>query len=169
MNFAFKPLPFLLLLSSLAGCARRPAAAYQPLPAATAATAAPEATRLLFLGCRLTAAPTGTRLEVLQAKAVPGDLKTPEADADTPDFVRVLQLDGRGRVLSQLRVAHPLRHSVEHVAGDHRTFQRSELVLPSAEFFVRLALRPATATIRVEEVIAGTTTRLSEFPVPPKS
>ena len=166
MNFFFKPLLLLLLLSSLAGCARRPAPAYQPL---AAATAAPEAARLLFLSCRLTAAATGTRLEVLQAKAVPGELKTPEADAESPDFVRVLQLDGRGQVLSQVRVAHPLRRSVEHVADDHRTFQRSEVVLPTAEFFVRLALRPTTAAIRVEEVVAGTTTTLSEFSIPSKS
>lgn len=166
MNLAFRPLLLLWLLSSLAGCARRPAATYQPL---AAAPAAPETARLLFLSCRLTAAPTGTRLEVLQAQAVPGDLKTPEADAETPDFVRVLQLDGRGQVLSQVRVAHPLRRSVEHVADDHRTFQRSEVVLPTAEFFVRLALRPTTAAIRMEEVLTGTTVLLSEFPVPPKS
>ena len=166
MNFTLKPLVLFFLLSSLAGCTRRPVAAYQPL---AAATTAPEAARLLFLSCRLTATPTGTRLEVLQAKAVPGELKTLEADADTPNFLRVLQLDGRGQVLSQVRVAHPLRRSVEHIGDDHRTFQRSEVVLPTAEFFVRLALRPATATIRIEEVVTGTTTTLSEFPIPSKS
>ena len=166
MKFTFHSVLLLLLLSSLVGCARRPAATYQPL---AAATTAPETARLLFLSCRLTAGPTGTRLEVLQAKAVPGDLKAPEADADTPDFVRVLQLDGRGRVLTQVRVMHPLRRSVEHVADDHRTFQRSEVVLPTAEFFVRLTLRPTTTVIRVEEVVAGTTTTLSEFPIPVKS
>jgi hypothetical protein len=165
VKFAFNPL-LLLLLSALVGCARRPAAAYQPL---AATTTAPEAARLLFLSCRLTATATGTRLEVLQAKAVSGELKTPEAEPDTPDFLRVLQLDGRGQVLSQLRIPHPLRHSVEHIADDHRTFQRSEVVLPTAEFFVRLALRPTTAAIRVEEVVTGTTTKLSEFPIPAKS
>ncbi|WP_460618329.1 hypothetical protein [Hymenobacter ruber] len=167
MNFPSKTLPLLLLLSSLAGCARRPAATYQPLATATAEPEA--ASRLLFLSGRLTATPAGTQLEVLQAKALPGDLKIPEADADTPDFLRVLQLDGQGRVLNQVRVPHPLRRSVEHVADDHRTFQRSEVVLPTAEFFVRLALRPTTAAIRVEEVVAGTTTKLSEFPIPSKS
>ncbi|MBH8557511.1 hypothetical protein [Hymenobacter negativus] len=167
MNPVCKPILLIFLLSSLAGCARRPAATYQPLAAAT--TAAPETARLLFLSCRLTAAPAGTQLEVLQAKAVPGDLKIPEADADTPDFLRVLQLDGQGQVLNQVRVPHPLRRSVEHVADDHRTFQRSEVVLLTAEFFVRLALRPTTAAIRVEEVVAGTTAKLSEFPIPSKS
>ncbi|WP_210516554.1 hypothetical protein [Hymenobacter terricola] len=160
-----KPLLLLGLLTGVAGCTRRPAAAYQPL-VATATLAAPQ---LLFLSCRMTAATTGSRLEVLQARAVPGDLKTPEADADTPDFVRVSQLDNRGQALAQLRVAHPLRHSVEHVGDDHRTFQRSEVKLPSGEFFVRLALRPTAATIRVEEVADGNTTLLTEFPVPPKS
>ena len=50
---------------------------------------------MLFLSCRLTAAPGGP-LEVLEVKAVPGALKAPDADADAPDFVRVSQLDARG-------------------------------------------------------------------------
>ena len=162
-----KPVHSLLftLLIGLPGCAHRPAARYQP-PATAAAEAAPQ---LLFLSCRLTAGTAGSRLEVLDAKAVAGALKSPVADADTPDFVRVSQLDRRGQPLAQTRVAHPLRRRVEYVGDDHRTFQRSEVVLPTAEFFVRLALRPAAATIRIEEVADGKTAQLTEFPVPTKS
>ena len=165
-RIAFAFLTTLLIsLESLSGCARRPAAAYTPLPAtAPAGTTA----RLLFLSCRLTAGTTGPKLDMLHVQAVPGDLKAPDAEADTPDFVRVSQLDARGQALAQLRVPHPLRRSAEHVASDHRTFQRSEVVLPTAEFFVRLALRPAAATIRIEEIADGKTTLLTELPIPAK-
>ena len=156
-----------MLLMGLSGCARRPAAAYQPLT--TDAAAAPVAPRLLFLSGRLTAAPTGTRLEVLHLKAVPGDLKLPNTDADTPAFLRVSQLDRQDQPLAQLRVAHPLRRSVEHVGDDQRTFQRSDVVLPTAEFFVRLALQPAATTLRVEEIIDGKTNTLANLSIPPKS
>lgn len=92
------PVHYLLftLLIGLPGCAIRPAARYQP-PAPKLAEAAPQ---LLFLSCRLTAGAAGSRLEVLDAKAVAGTLKSPVADADTPDFVRVSQLDRQGRPLA---------------------------------------------------------------------
>ncbi|MBD2721660.1 hypothetical protein [Hymenobacter armeniacus] len=154
-----------LLLAGFLGCARRPAAAYQPV-AAEASVPAPQ---LLFLSCRLTAAPAGTQVQVLQAQAVPGDLKAPDPDADVPNNVRVSQLNGQGQPLAQVRVAHPLRRSVEHVADDQRTFQRSEVVVPTAELFVRLALRPTATAIRLEEVVDGKTNLLTEIPIPRKS
>ena len=92
-----------------------------------------------------------------------------DPESDAPDFVRVTQLDGQGQPLAQMRVSHPLRRRVEHVAADQRTFQRSEVVLPTAEFFVRMALQPAAASIRVEEVADGRTALLTAIPVPPKS
>ena len=154
-----------LVLAGLAGCARRPAATYQPT--ATAATVL--VPQLLFLSCRMTAATAGSQLQVLRAEVVAGTLKMPDPEADAADFVRVTQLDGQGQPLAQVRVAHPLRRRVEHVAADQRTFQRSEVVLPSAEFFVRMALQPAAASIRVEEVADGRTALLTAIPVPPKS
>ena len=156
-------LSFALLFGQL-GCAHRPTARYQP-PATAAAEAAPQ---LLFLSCRLTAGAPSTHLEVLNAKVVPGELRTPVADATTPNFVRVSQLDRQGQPLAQARLEHPLRRSVEHVGDDQRTFQRSEVVLPTAEFFVRLSLRPAATTIRIEEVADGKTALLTEFPISPK-
>ena len=163
-------LPFcvaIVLLAGLAGCAARPPATYQPA-AATSPAVAPQ---LLFLSCRMTAAATGSQLTVLGAEVVAGTLKMPDAaaEAQASDFVRVTQLDARGQPLARARVAHPLRRRVEHVAADHRTFQRSEVVLPTAEFFVRMALQPAAARIRVEEVADGRTSLLAEMPVPPKS
>lgn len=155
----------MLALTGLTGCAHRPAATYLPA-APAAATVAPQ---LLFLSCRMTAEAAGSRLQVLRAEVVPGTLKMPDTEADAPDFVRVTQLDGRGQPLALARVAHPLRRRVEHVAADQRTFQRSEVTLPTAEFFVRMALQPAAASIRVEEVADGRTTVLTELPVPPKS
>lgn len=154
-----------LALAGLAGCARRPAAAYQPAATAAAATAP----QLLFLSGRMTAEPTGSRLQVLRTEVVAGTLKMPDPDPDAPDFVRLTQLDGRGQPLAQVRVAHPLRRRVEHVAADQRTFQRGEVVLPSAEFFVRMALQPAAASIRIEEVADGRTALLATISVPPKS
>ena len=153
------------MLAGLAGCAHRPAATYLPA-APAAATVAPQ---LLFLSCRMTTEPTGSLLQVLRAEVVAGTLKMPDPKADAPDFVRLTQLDGQGQPLAQLRVAHPLRRRVEHVAPDQRTFQRSELTLPTAEFFVRMALQPAATSIRVEEIADGRTTLLTELPVPPKS
>ena len=117
----------------------------------------------------MTTEPTGSLLQVLRAEVVAGTLKMPDPEADAPDFVRLTQLDGQGQPLAQLRVAHPLRRRVEHVAPDQRTFQRSELTLPTAEFFVRMALQPAATSIRVEEIADGRTTLLTELPVPPKS
>lgn len=155
-----------MMLTGGGGCARRPVAAYTP-PAAPTATA--PAARLLFLSGRLTANAAGTRLEVLSLTAVAGEAKAPDADADTPDYLRIAQLDGQGQPLAQVRLVHPLRRSVEHVGDDHRTFQRSEVVLPTAEFFVRLTLLPAATRIRVEEIINGTATLLTELPVPAKS
>ena len=154
-----------LALAGLAGCARRPAAAYRP----TATVAAATAPQLLFLSGRMTAEPTGSRLQVLRTEVVAGTLKMPDPDPDAPDFVRLTQLDGRGQPLAQVRVAHPLRRRVEHVAADQRTFQRGEVVLPSAEFFVRMALQPAAASIRIEEVADGRTALLATISVPPKS
>ena len=165
MKFSYLLVAIGLALAGLAGCARRPAATYQP-PAAAAAVLVPQ---LLFLSCRLTAAPAGAQLQVLRAEVVAGTLKMPDPEPEGPDFVRVTQLDGQGQPLVQVRVAHPLRRRVEHVAADQRTFQRSEVVLPSAEFFVRMALQPAAASIRVEEVADGRTALLTAIPVPPKS
>ena len=155
-----------LLIGALGGCARQPTASYTPLAGTTPADVA---ARLLFLSGRLTTAPDGTRLEILSLKAVPGELKTPDAEAEAPDFVRVSQLDARGQALAAQRVPHPLRRRVEHVADDHRTFQRSEVLLPTAEFFVRLALKPTATTIRLEEIADGKTTLLTELPIPAKS
>ncbi|WP_426060645.1 hypothetical protein [Hymenobacter sp. B1770] len=131
--------------------------------------ATPAPAQLLFLSCRLSAEALGTRVEVLQMEAVAGELRTAPADADTPDFVRVSQLNRQGKSLAQAMLPHPLRRSVEHVGDDHRTFQRSELVLPTAEFFVRLALRPDAVTIRIEESTGGKTALLTDLPIPPKS
>ena len=155
-----------MMLSQAGGCARRPVAVYTP--PATATEAAPAA-RLLFLSGRLTASPAGTQLEVLSLKTVAGEAKTPDAGADTPDYLRIAQFDEQGQPLAQTRLAHPLRRSVEHVAADQRTFERSEVVLPTAEFFVRLALLPAAARLRIEEIADGKTILLTELPIPAKS
>ena len=98
--------------------------------------------QLLFLSCRMTTETAGSRLQVLRAEMVAGTLKVPDPEADAPDFVRVTQLDGQGQPLAQMRVAHPLRRRVEHVATDRRTFQRSEVTQPTAEFFYQYQLRP---------------------------
>jgi len=125
-----------------------------------------ERRQLLFLNCRLSSEATGSRLEVVHVEAVPGRLKVEVADAATPDFVRVSQLNDQGKALAQVRIEHPLRRSIEHVANDQRTFERTNVVLPAAEFFVRLALQPAAVTIRIEEVIDGKITLLTTFPIP---
>ncbi len=154
-----------VLVLVLVGCARRPAATYQPTTPAVVAVAP----QLLFLSCRMTTVAAGSRLQVLRTEVVAGTLKTPDADAEGPDFVRVSQLDDRGQLLAQVRVAHPLRRRVEYIAADQRTFRRSEGVLPTAEFFVRMAVQLAAANIRVEEVADGRTVLLTELPIPPKT
>ena len=165
MKFSYLLVAIGLALAGLAGCARRPAANYQPI--ATAATVL--VPQLLFLSCRMTTETAGSRLQLLRAEVVAGTLKMPDPEAEAPDFVRVTQLDGQGQPLAQMRVSHPLRRRVEHVAADQRTFQRGEVVLPSAEFFVRMALQPAAASIRIEEVADGRTALLATISVPPKS
>ena len=91
----------------------------------------------------MTTETAGSRLQVLRAEMVAGTLKVPDPEADAPDFVRVTQLDGQGQPLAQMRVAHPLRRRVEHVATDRRTFQRSEVTQSTAEFFYhQYQLRP---------------------------
>jgi len=130
---------------------------------ALAPTTAVSAPRLLFLGGRLATTSAGTHLEVLQLEAVPGDLKAPEAEADTPEFLRVSQLGSQGQVLALQRLPHPLRRHVEHVADDQRTFVRSEVQVPTAEFFVRLALQPGAVALRVEEIVPAKTTVLAEL------
>ncbi|HEX8429047.1 hypothetical protein [Hymenobacter sp.] len=152
------------MLHELAACAYHPAGDYKPLPAATVAPTP----KLLFLSGRLTAEASGSQLQDLHLQAVPGVLKTAEAVVNTPDFLRVSQLNGQNQVMMETRVIHPLRHSVEHVADDQRSFQRSEVKLPTAEFFVRLALHPTAASIRVEEIADGKTVLLRELPIPPK-
>ncbi|HLK96972.1 MAG TPA: hypothetical protein VK364_04325, partial [Hymenobacter sp.] len=150
------------LLGGLLSCTRSPALYYQP-PMAEKTAARPQ---LLFLSCRLSSEATGSRLEVVHVEAVPGSLKTAVADATTPDMVRVLQLNNQGKALVQVQIEHPLRRSIEHVANDQRTFERTTVVLPAAEFFVRLALQPTAVSIRIEEVIDGKTTVLRIFPIP---
>jgi hypothetical protein len=150
------------LLGGLLGCARSPVSYHKPPVVETKA----ERPQLLFLSCRLSSEATGSRLEVMHVEAVPGRLKVAVADAATPDFVRVSQLNDQGQALAQVRIEHPLRRSIEHVANDQRTFERTNVVLPAAEFFVRLALQPAAVTIRIEEVIDGKTILLTTFPIP---
>lgn len=152
------------LLHGLLACAHRPVGDYTPLSVA----AAVPAPKLLFLSGRLTAEVSGSRLQDIHAEAVSGTLKVPEAAVNTPDFLRVSQLNGRSQVVGEMRVSHPLRRSVEHVADDQRTFQRSEVQLPTAEFFVRLVLQPTATTVRIEEVANGQTSLLSELPIPSK-
>ena len=84
----------------------------------------------------------GSRLRVLRTEVVAGTLKIPDFEAEVPDFVRVTQLDGQKQQLAQVRVAHPLRRRLEHVAADQHTSQRNEVVLPTAEFFYQYQLRP---------------------------
>jgi|GEM_PF-5006477 len=151
-----------VLLGGLLSCARPSISHHKPPVVETTA----ERPQLLFLSCRLSSEATGSRLEVVHVEAVPGSLKVAVADAATPDFVRVSQLNDQGKALAQVRIEHPLRRSVEHVANDQRTFERTNVVLPAAELFVRLALQPAAVTIRIEEVIDGKTTVLTTFPIP---
>ena len=153
-----------LLMHGLLACAHHPVGDFKPLPVATIVPAP----KLLFLSGRLTAASAGSRLHDVHAEAVPGTLKTTEAAADTTTFLRVSQLDGRSQVVGETRVTHPLRRNLEHVADDQRTFQRSEVKLPTAEFFVRLALKPTATTVRIEEIADGQTFILSELPIPSK-
>ena len=96
--------------------------------------------QLLFLSCRMTTETAGSRLQMLRAEVVAGTLKMPDPEAS--DFVRVTQLDGQGQPLAQVRVSQPLRRRLENVAADRRTFQRGEVVLPTAEFFYQYQLRP---------------------------
>ncbi|UOQ67838.1 hypothetical protein [Hymenobacter volaticus] len=141
-----------------------PVGDFRPLPVVTVAPAP----KLLFLSGRLTTEASGSRLHDMHAEAVPGTLKTPETATDTSTFLRVSQLDSRHQVVSETRVTHPLRRSLEHVADDQRTFQRTEVKLSTAEFFVRLALKPTAATVRIEEIANGQTFILSELPIPSK-
>ena len=91
----------------------------------------------------MTTETAGSRLQVLRAEMMAGTLKVPDPEDNAPNFVRVTRVDGRGRPLTQVRVAHPLRRRVEHVATDRRTFQRSEVTQSTAEFFYhQYQLRP---------------------------
>ena len=152
------------IVHGLLACAHHPVGDFRPLPVTTVA-ATP---KLLFLSGRLTAEAAGSRLHDMHVEAVPGTLKTPETAPDMSTCLRVSQLDSRSQVVSETRVTHPLRRSLEHIADDQRTFKRSEVKLPTAEFFVRLALKPTAATIRIEEIADGQTSILSEFPIPSK-
>ncbi|MDF7811046.1 hypothetical protein [Hymenobacter sp. YC55] len=151
-------------MHGLLACTHRPVGDFRPLPVSTIAPAP----KLLFLSGRLTAEPSGSRLHDMHAEAVLGTLKAPETATDTSAFLRVSQLDGRSQVVGVTRVTHPLRRSLEHVADDQRTFQRSEVKLPAAEFFVRLALQPTATTVRIEEIADGRTSILSELAIPSK-
>lgn len=152
------------IVHGLLACAHPPVGHYRPLPVATTTTVP----KLLFLSGRLTAEASGSHLHDVHAEAVSGTLKAPETATDTSAFLRVSQLDGRSQVLGETRVTHPLRRSLEHVADDQRTFQRSIVRLPTAEFFVRLVLLPTATTVRIEEIADGQTSILSELPIPSK-
>lgn len=142
------------LVLGLAACTRAPYHYQVPAAAATTEPAA-AAPQLLFLSLRMHTAPTGERrLELLQARAVPGAVVAP-ASPPSPAAASLLltQLDARGQPCgAATTVPHPLLRNTEAPSPtDSSGFVRRQRRLREAEFFVRLARQPQARSVRVAE------------------
>ncbi|RTQ45990.1 hypothetical protein EJV47_22795 [Hymenobacter gummosus] len=157
----------LVLLVALGSSCQRPAAAGRYLPPAP--TPAPAARpQMVFMSFKATAQPAGAAaIELLQSTVVAGAPKPAAAAvrAGEPAYLRIAQLDARRQVVAAVVVAHPLRRAVE-TSTPEGALQRQAVTLPEAEFFVRLALLPQAAGVRVEEFIDQQSIGTTDFPVP---
>lgn len=147
----------LLVLGGLLGSCQRPASAsHQYTPPASGATAASPAARpeMVFLAFKAAAPASGpATITLLQSTIAAGKPKSAGPDAtEEPNYLVVRLLGADGQVLSSATTEHPLRHSAETAEADGR-LRRHEVVLPEAEFFVRMALAPQARTVRVEEFV----------------
>ena len=161
-----------VLLTAAAACQRAPYR-YQPLPAATLASAGAEATpQLLFLSFQMSTTATGThQLAPLMIKSTPGQA-SPVADDDEvsdPNYLLLTQLDAAGAACGPARkVSHPLVQNVESPAAPGTGgMQRNTISLAQGEFFVRLARQPKARTVRVAEFGPAAPSPISiTFPLP---
>ncbi|KAA9332172.1 hypothetical protein F0P96_11850 [Hymenobacter busanensis] len=157
----------LVIAGGLTAC-QRPTKQYTPLAVVPTQASQPAASaaKLVFISFKATATPAGpARFELLKTSVVAGSLKAdPTAAGAAETYVAVALLDTRQRVLSTTTIDHPLRRDTEYL-NDARQLGRKTVVLPEAEFFVRLALPSGTAAVRLTEITNRQAAAPADFPL----
>ena len=136
---------------------------HYPAPASTRVPLSPPA-RLVFPTFPLRSLPDSSRQVVLvRTQVVAGSAKPTRSHPPGTTYVRVTQLDAQQRTLLGQVLAHPLQREVEYLtpAG---ALTRRLVVVPEADFFVRMPLHAATTALRVEESRAGQPGVVATFP-----
>jgi hypothetical protein len=145
---------FLLLL--LAAC-RTAKHSYQPHPDVVATP--PE---MIFLSFRIHRDSTRNAITLLQKKAVNGKIKGEPQTADTPDHLIVSIVGKNHLVLNSEKIAHPLFRVIE-TTNSKGEFERKNVTLTEAEFFVRMRLPEGSEWVLVEEFIGNQRINSAEY------
>lgn len=132
-------------------------------PSKTSA-AVPASAQLLFLTFHLRSTGERTqRVTLVGTQIVPGSLKPVGPRAPETTYLRVCQLDAQQHVLVVQVLPHPLYRPVEQSTPTGALTRRIVRV-KEADCVVRMVLQPATAALRVEEVVASTPGVVATFP-----
>lgn len=101
------------------------------------------------------------KVDILELKQVEGTLKHTNPGYNPNSYIAVQQLTKSGKVVGEVKDAHPLYKRVEFV-DQHNAFTSKEIVLKEAEFFVRMPLHANTYTLHVYEVLNNNKKLLNE-------
>jgi hypothetical protein len=89
---------------------------------------------------------------LLEQKPVAGTIKEKPQDEHRPDNYLLAEVCRDTTVLQTIILEHPLYKQVEFINGEQQ-FAKKEVMLPQAEFFLRLQLRGRGLELRVSEVL----------------
>lgn len=155
----FVPLFVTFVITSLISCTK---SNYQY----TASAADQSANTFLFVTYRIHVDSAGkNKVGALDLKQIDGTLKqtNPEHNPDT--YILVQQLTKSGKVVGEVKDAHPLYKRAEFV-DQHNTFISKEIALKESEFFVRMPLHTDAYLLRVYEVLNKDKGLLNEKVIP---
>ena len=136
-----------LLASVLLYCCQPAQHSYQPPQTETAPP------KMVFMTFSIHNDSTGkSELKLLSKKEADGKIKGKSPAVTSPTNLTISLLDGRGKVLVEEVIEHPLYREVEYT-NDKNEFERKALNLKDAEFFVRINLPLTADRALVTEVI----------------
>jgi hypothetical protein len=117
---------------------------------------------MIFLSFRIQRDSVGTTITLLQKKVVDGKIKGEPEPSDSPDHL-VISIVGKNHlVLNSEKIAHPLFRDVE-TTNSQGEFERKNVTLTEAEFFVRMRLPEGSEWVLVEEFIGNKRINSAEY------
>jgi hypothetical protein len=147
-------LAFLLLL--LAACRT---AKHSDQPHSEVVAPPPE---MIFLSFRIHRDSAGSNITLLQKKVVDGKIKGEPQRTDNSDHLVISIVAKNHQVLNSQKIVHPLFRDVE-VTNAKGEFERKNVTLTQAEFFVRMRLPEGSESVLVEEFIGNKRINSAEY------